>query len=93
MDGMTFTLPEKIPNLPDALFEAEAKAPVALKTLLIQAANELQSYHRICFESARELEEAAALRAGQHDSDSKRDDVQKQARLTMTRVATRLKAL
>ena len=93
MDVLTFQLSDDVSNLPDALRAAEPQAPKQIKPLMLQAANELHDWQRVASDVVRELTEAAELRAGLMDSESRAAEVQRQVRQTMTGAAARLRAL
>jgi hypothetical protein len=90
---MTFAFPENEKDTAAALRAAEPQAPKHIKALLIQAANELEDFERVATDAVRELTEAADLRIGMMDSQSRADDVTKQIRTTLTSIASRFRAL
>lgn len=90
---MKFELPEQYPNVATVLRELEPQAPKHIKAVMLQAANELDDFHRIAADAVRELDEAAALRIGMMDSQSRVDEVSRQIRTTLMTIAGRLRAL
>lgn len=90
---LAFSLPDDSPDIAQALRDLEPQAPKAMKATLLQAANELNAFKRLCSEGAEELELAASLRAGQMDSQSRADEVASQVRQTIRSVAERMRAL
>lgn len=90
---MTFEFPEHCDDTAAALRACESQAPKQMKELVIRAANELEDFHRVSADAARELDEAASLRIGQMDSQSRADEVSRQVRTTLASVASRLRAM
>lgn len=90
---MTFEFPEDAPDVVEALRSAEPQAPKQIKPILLQAANELCDFRRVAADAVRELTEAASLRVGMMDSQSRADEIVRQVRSAMTGVASRLQHL
>lgn len=90
---MTFEFPEPSKDTGAALRAAAPQAPKQMKALLIRAANELEDFERVATDAVRELTEAAALKIGMMDSQSRADDVTRQIRTTLTSIAGRFRAL
>lgn len=94
---MNFAMPVLPADTAALLRELEQNAPRQtsreIRTVMIQAAKELEDWNALAVDSIRRLEEAMALRVGQMDSHSRADEVQRQVRLTMSDLAARLKEL
>lgn len=89
---MAFKLPDEPTDIGSALRAAEPQAPKDLKPLLILAAQRIEHYQSIAYDSVAALDEAAALRIGQHDSTSKAEQVTQSIKMAMKSVADRLRA-
>lgn len=89
---MKFELAEQHTDLPTTLRELEPQAPKQIKPALIEAAQELERWRNIARECADQLEEAARLKSGLMDSESRQIEVQRQIRMTLEQVAARLRA-
>lgn len=93
---MGFALPADTPaDTATLLRELEACAPNPtpknIRAVMIQAATELEAHQRLFEDAARELDEAAALRVGQMDSQSRADEMARQVRMTMVDLARRMR--
>jgi hypothetical protein len=58
-----------------------------------QALRQLDELKELCRACAQELEDAASIRAGLMDSDSRRAEVQRQIQATLAHVAHRLRGV
>lgn len=90
---MNFQLPDDIADLSSQLRAAEPQAPKQFKSLLTAAAERLDHFQAVAKDSIAALDEAAQLRVGQMDSDSRALDIQRQGLMAMKAVADRLRAL
>jgi hypothetical protein len=94
---MTFALADPMtpPDLVDHLRELEQTAKRAdlaeVRGALIAAAVEIEHWRAIATSAAEQLEEAARLRIGTMDSQSRVDDVTRQVKSTLTQVAHELR--
>lgn len=89
---MTFELPEEPTDAASQLRSFEPQAPKQMKAAMIAAAAQLEANTRLMADCAAELEEAAKLRVGFMDSDSRAEQVTRQVRTTLESVAARLRA-
>ena len=89
---MTFELPADPIDAASQLRSLEPQAPKHMKAVMIAAAAQLEAHTRLMADCASELEEAAKLRVGFMDSDSRAEQVTRQVRTTMESVAARLRA-
>jgi len=71
----------------DEINETKPRGPLA------QALKQAEDMRELCQSCAAELEQAADLRCGLLDSDSRRADVQKQIQATLANVAQRLRGV
>lgn len=90
---MGFALPDDVPDTAQALRDIEQQLPKQHRALILQAATELDTLKRVVADGAHELERAAALRAGQMDSQSRSDEIARDVRMTMTSLAQRMREL
>jgi hypothetical protein len=58
---------------------------------LAQALKQVEEYQELCRQCAQQLDDAASVRAGLMDSDSRRAEVQRQIQSTLAHVAQRLR--
>jgi hypothetical protein len=93
---MTFKLDDAPPDLAATLRELEAeerKLSPRARALLVLSATMLESQRSLLEDAAKELEEAAGLKIGMMDSQSRADDVSRQVRATLVTLATRIRIL
>lgn len=97
---MSFALPAMKPSA-DAtskwLRDIEQNAPKntekEIRGALLQAAKELEAWHKLAADTARQLDEAANIRVGQMDSLSRVDEKQRGVKSTLLELARRFREL
>lgn len=94
---MTFELPTELKDTTTLLRELEASAPnhtpKAIRAAMIQAAQELESWHKLGQDAARQLEEAANVRISQMASTSRVVEIQNGVRSTLLDLARTFREL
>lgn len=96
VEGMTFKLEDAPTDLAAILRELEAeerKLSPTTRSLLILAATTLEDQRKLIEDAANELEEAASLKIGMMDSQSRADDVSRQVRTTLVTLAARMRIM
>lgn len=88
---MTFALPEDITDAATQLRSFEPQAPKHMKAAMVAAAAQLEGNTRLMAQCAEELEQAATLRVGAADTESRAIEVQRVVRMTILDIATRLR--
>ncbi len=93
---MTFSLPDQPQDIATYLRELESTCPnvtpKVVKSALITAAKEIEDWRELALTHARTLEEAATLRVGAMDTNSKADEVSRQVRSALAQTASTLRA-
>ncbi len=93
---MNFAMVEKPADLASYLRALEQNAAKTtakeIRAVLIEAAKEIEDWRDAALSHARTLEEAARLKIGQVDSQSKADEVSRQVRNALLQTASDLRA-
>ena len=88
---MSFTPPEDRKDTATLLRELEQSANTAtskaIRAAMIQAATELEDWHRLALNAALQLEEASRLRVSQMDTTHRAEEVHRQIKLTVDDLA------
>lgn len=90
---MKFKLPDDSVDTAATLRELEENAPPPIRSVLIKAAQELEYAKKIAIEMVAVLDEAASLRIGQMDSQSRADEVLRQIHHALQHVAAQLRTI
>ncbi len=94
---MKFELPPESKDTATLLRELEASAPTptpkAIRAAMIQAAQELENWHKLGQDAARQLEEAANVRISQMASTSRVVEIQNGVRNTLLDLARTFREL
>ena len=94
---MSFALPTKRTDTASLLRELEAAAPnpvpKAIRTAMIQAAQELEQWQKLGEDAARSLEEAANVRISQMATTARVEEAQRGVRSTMLELARQFREL
>lgn len=93
MDVVTFAFEEQPLSLAASLRAAEPQAPKQMKTLLIQAAEHIDHLSPVLREVVASLDEAAQLRVGAMDSDSRAQEISTSQTQAIRQAADRLRHL
>lgn len=94
---MKFEAPEEVNNIATTLRGLEElhskNLSAAVRAVMRQAADKLDDYEHLVDDALLELDVAASLRIGMMDSESRIDEITKQIKLTITSVASRMRAI
>lgn len=90
---MKFELPEEIGDISSALMDLEPQAPKNLKPVIVKAAQDIRNMREVIKTVAMQLEQAAVMRVGQMDSQSRADEVVKIISMTLSTCASSLRSV
>lgn len=94
---MTFELPSETKDTATLLRELEANAPNPtpknIRAAMIQAAQELEAWHKLGQDTTRQLEEAANIRISEMASTSAVNEVQRGVKCTLLELARTFREL
>jgi len=94
---MKFKLADMIPDIASTLRDYEMqtnlKLPIGVRQAMVAAADRLDDQRKLLEDVVTELDNAAALKVGQMDSQSRVDDVTRSIRGTLVGLSARAKEL
>lgn len=89
---MKFALSEDLPDKVTALRNIEQQAPKHIRSIIVDAAVELEQLYRVMTDAANELDAASELRVSAMDTTSRADEISRQMRQAMVSVVRQLRA-